>query len=221
METIKNFFVKYRHAWVFLYALIYLPWFFYLEKNVTTTYHIIHMQIDDYIPFVEYFVVPYFLWFAYIAVGTAYFFFKDREDFYRLCLFLFTGMTIFLVISTIYPNGHQLRPVIFERDNLFTQIAAWLYATDTPTNLFPSIHVYNSLGIHIAVMRSETLREKRSVRILSGVLCVSIILSTMFLKQHSFFDVLTAFVMAGILYGLIYVKSPEAEEVFTKRLHHT
>ena len=63
------------------------------------------MAIDDSIPFVEYFVVPYFLWFGYVAAAVAYFFFKNKHDFYRLCGFLAAGMTIFLVVSTIYPHA--------------------------------------------------------------------------------------------------------------------
>ena len=32
----------------------------------------------------------------------------------------------------------------------------------------------------------------------------SIIMATMFIKQHSVFDVLTAFVMAAVMYTLVY-----------------
>lgn len=53
------------------------------------------MAIDDSIPFIEYFVIPYFLWFGYVAAAVAYFFFKNKHDFYRLCGFLAAGMTIF------------------------------------------------------------------------------------------------------------------------------
>lgn len=219
MNTIRSFFVKYKHAWVFLYGLIYLPWFAWLEKHVTQDYHVVHMAIDDHIPFVEFFVVPYFLWFAYVAAGIAYFFFKNKQDFYRLCLFLFVGMTIFLIISTLYPNGHMLRPEQFTRENIFTQAVAWLYATDTPTNLFPSIHVYNSLGIHLAIVKSECFKDKKLVRIASLILCTSIILATMFLKQHSFFDVITAFAMAGIMYGLVYLKMPASQKHYEKQAH--
>ena len=59
---------KYKHAWVFGYILIYMPWFLYLEKHVTSNYHVIHIAIDDKIPFVEYFIVPYLLWFVFIAM---------------------------------------------------------------------------------------------------------------------------------------------------------
>lgn len=36
------------------------------------------------------------------------------------------------------------------------------------------------------------------------ILCVSIILSTMFIKQHSMFDVLMAFIMGAVMYAAVY-----------------
>lgn len=54
---------KYSHAWVFLYVLIYMPWFTWLEHRTGVRYTMVHSPLDPYIPFVEYFVVPYLLWF--------------------------------------------------------------------------------------------------------------------------------------------------------------
>ena len=90
------------------------------------------------------------------------------------------------------------------RDNIFTQMIAGLYQTDTSTNIWPSIHVYNSLGAHIAIMKCQKLTGRKWIQRGSFVLAVSIILSTMFLKQHSMFDVLTAFIMGFVMYGLVY-----------------
>ena len=133
MKYIRNFLVKYSHIWVFLYGLIYFPWFTYLEKNVTNDFHIIHMAIDDSIPFVEYFVIPYFLWFGYVAAAVAYFFFKNKNDFYRLCGFLAAGMTIFLVVSTIYPNGHTDRKVLHTITFLRRQLHGFILPTHRRT----------------------------------------------------------------------------------------
>lgn len=202
--TLKNLLYQYRHAWVLSYGILYLAWFAYLEQTVTKKFHIITMRIDLKIPFCEYFIIPYLLWFAYIAFGVMYFFFHSKNDYYKICAFLFTGMTVFLIVSTIYPNGHYLRPLAFEQENFCTGLVRWLYQTDTPTNLFPSIHVYNSLGVHIALMHSECFKDKKASRLISLVLCISIILSTMFLKQHSLFDVLTAFGMAAVMYYIVY-----------------
>ncbi len=204
-ETITSICHKYRHALpLILYGIIYMQWFAWLEKHVTSHYRLIHVKPDDLIPFCEVFVIPYLLWFAYVAAVVLYFFFKDKNDYFRVCTFLFTGMTVFLLISTFWPNGHDLRPAVMPRDNLFTQLVAMLYRTDTPTNLWPSIHVYNSLGCHFAVMKSTRLEKNKGVRIGSLVMCVSIILSTVFIKQHSVFDVTTAFIMAAVMYGIVY-----------------
>ena len=200
----RAFIKKYKHGWILSYMLLYFPWFVYLEKTVTVRYHVVHMAIDDYIPFIEYFIIPYFLWFLYVAVAVMYFFFNNVTDYYKLCALLFTGMTVFLVVSTVYPNGHCLRPSVFENENIFTALVQRLYETDTATNLFPSIHVYNSIGVHIAVAKSENLRPYKWVRIVSGILMVSIVLSTVFLKQHSVFDVITACILIGIVYVLVY-----------------
>ena len=200
------FYKKNKHLLWLLYFLIYLPWFNILEKKVTTEYHVIHTPLDDWIPFCEYFVIPYLLWFGYVAWGLLYMAFHNVKDYYKLCTVLFTGMTVFLIISTIYPNGHNLRPVYFSHHNFYTLLVEKLYATDTSTNLFPSIHVYNSLAVEFAVLNNENLKQSKMARFLSTVLCVSIILATMFLKQHSTFDVLTAFVLAFIMYFIVYKK---------------
>lgn len=201
----KNDFKKYRHAMpLIVYGIIYLTWFIYLERKVTKDYQVIHVTLDDYIPFCEVFVIPYLLWFLYVSGTVFYFFFKDRDDYYRTCIFLFTGMTIFLIVSTLFPNGHHLRPQAMPRDNVFTWMVSRLYSTDTPTNLWPSIHVYNSLGAHFAVAKSNKLGQNRPVRAASLLLCFSIILSTMLIKQHSVFDVVTAFIMAAVMYGVVY-----------------
>lgn len=205
-DKVKELLYRYRHGWILLYLVIYQIWFVYVERTVTRRFHIVHMAVDDYIPFIEIFIIPYLLWFGYVALAIAWFFFKDVQDFYKICTFLFVGMTVFLVISTVYPNGHYLRPRVFERDNIFISMVKGLYMIDTPTNLFPSIHVYNSLGVHLAVMHSEKLKEKKWIRRISFVLMCTIIASTMFLKQHSVFDVVTGCVMALIMYTLVYAR---------------
>ncbi len=215
-ERFSTLFQNYKHLLLLLYFPIYLTWFAWVEASVTTHFHVIHTFIDDYIPFCEYFVIPYFLWFGYVAWGFAYSAFRDKQMFYKLCGFLFTGMTIFLIVSSVYPNGHFLRPVYFTRHNICTMLCEWLYSTDTATNLFPSIHVYNSIGIHIAVTQSATLKNNKKVRFISGVLMVSIILATMFLKQHSAFDVFTALVLCWIMYHVCYRHSWSKNSVSDK-----
>lgn len=205
MKKLKQLFIQYRHGIpLILYGIIYISWFAHLEKTVTRGYHVIHMAVDDYIPFLEGFIIPYVLWFFYVAAVVMFFFFKNKTDYYRACTFLFTGMTVFLIVSTLWPNGHHLRPAVLPRDNIFSDMVSMPWKADTPTNLWPSIHVYNSLGAHFAIIRSREFENKRGLRLCSLILCCSIILSTVFLKQHSMFDVLTAFAMAAVMYLVVY-----------------
>ena len=124
MKSRLNAFIeKNKHAFLLLYFCIYFPWFHHLERTVTTHFHVIHTALDDLIPFCEYFIVPYLLWFGYVAWAVGYFYFKNKDEYFKLCAMLFTGMTVFLVISTIYPNGHYLRPAYFEHNNIFIQLS--------------------------------------------------------------------------------------------------
>lgn len=215
----KRFSENYKRAWVCLYALIYVPWFLYLEQHVTTDFHLIHVGLDDKIPFIEYFIVPYLLWFAYIAVTIGYFmFFAEKSEFYRLVTLLFGGMTIFLIVSTIYPNGLNLRPDTFVRDNVFVDMVKALYATDTSTNVLPSIHVYNSIGAYLAISHNAALRKHKWLQASALTLTILIVLSTMFLKQHSVVDVVTGCAMASIMYFLVYKMERNPEKNLSRNL---
>lgn len=200
---------RYKHAWVLLYCPVYIIWFFLLEKNVTKNYYIIHSSFDDYIPFIEYFIIPYLLWFLFIAVTAAYLFLKDTQGFYKMAAFLAIGMTAFLLISTFFPNGVNLRPETFERDNIFVTLVKHLYRVDTSTNVLPSIHVFNSLGAYVAITHNKKLVQNKIIHFSAFLLTVSIIASTLFLKQHSIIDVASGFALAAITYLVVYAREPK------------
>ncbi len=205
MESLKKKMSQNRGIWlIVLYAAFYIPWFVWLEQRTLTQYSVIHMAVDDIIPFCEYFIVFYYIWFLYMIVAIAYCVFTDRETFYRSFFFIATGMTLFLLISTIFPNGHHLRPSGFARNNIFTMLTAFIYRSDTPTNIFPSIHVYNAIGAHLAIIFNKKFRNNRVIKAVSLFICIGIILSTVFLKQHSMFDVIGAIVLAIGIYPLCF-----------------
>ena len=49
-----------------MYGALYITWFSIIEKHRFSHYAVIHTVIDDKIPFVEAFIVPYYLWFFYV-----------------------------------------------------------------------------------------------------------------------------------------------------------
>ena len=125
-------------------------------------------------------------------------------------------MTFFLFLCTVFPNGLNLRPTSFVRDNIFVDLVRYIYRTDTPTNVLPSIHVFNSIGVCIAIWHSSALKKHRWIQYGSYVLALLIILSTVFLKQHSVTDVIAAFVLACVIYPFVYA----AQEKKAAKLSH-
>jgi len=189
---------------VLIYFVFYMTVFFWLEHR-TVRWHMIYSPLDSKIPFCEYFIVPYVLWYFFVIGTIIYFAFfnKSQQEYYSLILNLGMGMTLFLIISIVFPNGHQLRqPVTGE--NVFEKAIMILHQVDTSTNVFPSIHVFNSLACCIALLKNRRWKQSSMLVVGTVLLTISIILSTIYLKQHSIVDVLGAFVMAAILYPIAY-----------------
>jgi len=188
-----------------MFMTVYLLAFSLLEKRRAVHYTEIHMWLDERIPFMEIFIIPYFLWFAFIALSVLYLYWNDRRNYDRAATLLYIGMTVFLIVSYVFPNIQYLRPHYIPRDNIFTDLVRYLYRTDTSTNVFPSIHVYNTLCCMAGMYRCRhTFAKKTWVRAGVTLLGVSIILSTLFLKQHSTADVIGAFAMFIPLHVLVY-----------------
>ncbi|MDF2541930.1 MAG: putative rane protein [Herbinix sp.] len=226
-RAIKQLFHKYKHGVILSYFFIYLLWFTYLERTVTTNFIPIYIKLDDLVPFNELFVIPYFLWFIYIFITVAYFFLTNKQDFYKCCSFLFIGMTICLVIYTIWPNGHYLRADLdsLGRDNILIDAMRGLYGFDTATNVFPSIHVFNSIGAFIAIHKSERLMKLKWLQISALILTILICLSTVFLKQHSVLDIFGGIILSIVMYCVVYVpawgrvakeEKQQAKKVYSK-----
>ena len=210
MNRVKKELPKYKHAWPLLYFFIYLPWFLILEQKITPDYaglHIIHCPLDDMIPFCEWFVIPYLIWFLYIPAVFLFLFYHSKKEFYRMCAYEFTGMTIALIVYTVFPNGLNLRLTDIGRNNILVTIVQFLYASDTPTNVCPIIHVFATISAHLCLVKSkhmQKLNSRKRIKKVSWVLTVLICLSTVFLKQHSVIDLICGAILSIGLYFVVF-----------------
>ncbi len=201
-----------------IYGIFYLLSFLWLElhsENVT----VIHCRLDDFIPFCEYFIIPYILWFAFVLMTKQYFSSNKRpkEEYYKLLAILCTGMTLFLIISFVFPNGHNLRPTL-TGDSIFIWAVKLLYLIDTPSNILPSLHIFEAVACCMALLLNEEFRKNKRRSIGVVVLTISIILATMFLKQHSVIDVITALILNVISYQLFYRFLPATKDSWSPLL---
>ena len=164
--------------------------------------------MDDKIPFCEYFLIPYLFWFVFLIGIHIYTLLFDVESFKKLMRFIIITYSAAMLIYIVFPNCQELRPVIFERDNIFTHFIKGFYQFDTNTNVCPSIHVIGSVAVMLCAWHSKHF-SKTGWRIVFGVIALLISASTVFLKQHSVLDVVAAIPICFIAYWIVYKKEPK------------
>lgn len=177
----------------FLYLPTYLTWFALLEHYVRTDYYVSSMWIDHMIPFVPAFVMAYVLWYPYLLLPAAYLYFKDAGAFVRFGAYFVTSFSVCLFVCTVFPNGQDLRPAD-TGTGFFSWLVARIYSVDTNTNVLPSMHVVGCAGVAFAAFDSRSLKKVRWPLLALGIL---IVVSTVFIKQHSMLDVLWGLVAAA------------------------
>ncbi|WP_129724399.1 phosphatase PAP2 family protein [Xylanivirga thermophila] len=200
MNRVKKFIRGHSHFYLLFIFVPLLMWFSYCEKNIVPEY-ILHTALDNKIPFIKVFIIPYVIWYFYVAFGLIYTGINSKEAFYRLLIFISGGMAVCYILYMLFPNGQDLRPDITETDMLSRAIK-FLYTIDTPTNVCPSIHVFNSIGVDAALRNLYAFSNNKKK--ISFFLMISICLSTIFVKQHSIIDVIYGTLLAAIFYIPLY-----------------
>ena len=198
----KAFLEKYQSLKYLIYFFIaYMIGFMILENQDFSHMIITDTWIDQYIPFNEYFVIPYVLWFVFMVLGFAYFVFIDQSGVKRTYFYLFLGMSSSLLIYALIPTGQNLRVQLYN-DNIFQCLVSFIYSVDSSTNVCPSIHVYNSVMMCVSLLKSRKIKQHTWLCFLIIVLAILICMSTVMIKQHAFMDIVWALVLANVIYSI-------------------
>ena len=207
----KNIFTpKFKHLLFLLFWPCYLTLFVLTEKYVVAI-HTVYHPVDDLIPFCEFFVVPYVLWYAMLAFVSLYTLFFDIKNFKRFHAFLCISSLFAFASYILFPNMQQLRPQEFARDNLFVDIMKNLYAADTNTNVCPSLHVVFSLGMLFTLWNSKHFKTP-IWRVVFFIFTVLVCLATVFLKQHSVVDIFAGVILSFLIFPFIFLDKQKASE---------
>ena len=203
MKQIHDFIGRNRHFTILLLMIPVQLWFQYLEMNLKPQY-MTQTMLDVHIPFIREFVIPYVLWFAYVPFGLIYIGLHSKKDFYKLFFALCGGMAVANIIFSIFPNMQGLRPVIHSND-LFSTLIKFIYATDTPTNVCPSLHVIETIAVNAALQHSIAFSKRKYRKIISSIFALLVCLSTVFIKQHAIVDVFCGLIVAVAFYIPLYI----------------
>ena len=192
--------VKLLGGWIFYFTM------YFVTENLIPreACHPIHCALDDLIPFNEFFLIFYVGWYALVFGALAYTLFFDVPKFRKLQIFIIITQVIAMTCYVIYPSRQDLRPEVFERQNVLTALMAFIYSFDTSTGVCPSLHVGYSLGILSVALKDRELGS--GWKALLGFVVLMICLAVCFVKQHSALDVFWALPMCLVAEIVTYGK---------------
>lgn len=207
---------EYSHLLLLLGWVVYFLMYTLTENFIPAeNCHVIHCWLDDVIPFMEIFLIPYVLWYALIVGSLGYLALYNVESFKKMQLFIILVQAMSMLVYILYPNRQDLRPEVFPRENFFTDIISFLYSFDTSTNVCPSCHVGYSIGIASVWLKEKAASKwfKAGIVVLVALICMS----TCFIKQHSAVDFFAALPVCLIAELLLYWKSYWKPRLFGKK----
>ena len=187
---------------VFLYIALVL--LFAVENYFLVGKYEMYLPLDDYIPFLPVFVIPYFMWYAMIAVVGIYFLLKSKEDLRKTFLSINISTAAAIIIYFVFPNYQALRPLSYGNDFL-SQWVKMLQAGDSSSCVCPSLHVSVCITLFLGVISCKRLKGKNWIKILVFILTILICASTVFIKQHSIIDVFAGILLSAVVYIFVYI----------------
>lgn len=201
-EKIIYYFKKY-HIWyaLLIAALYYGKLMMYKFSNrVNTNYHYINMKIDDLIPFCKYFMFFYFTYYWFSQLQLWFVSYGNKRKFYRMLI----AAAITCVACNICFLCYQvkmIRPEVTGNDP-FDLWVKWIYNRDAKAmNCCPSIHAVMGTLMVIGGFKSSNL--PKWLNIVSVIFGVGCIVSTVFVKQHYFIDMVLGVIFMTIFYLLV------------------
>jgi len=187
------------NVWAMLWvaALYYGKLMMYKASNrINTDWHIIDMKIDDLIPFCKYFMFFYFTYYWFSQLQLWLVSLGDKRKFFRMLI----AAAITCVVCNICFLCYQvkmIRPEITGNDP-FDLWVKWIYNRDAKAlNCCPSIHAV--MGALMVIGGWKTNKFPKWLQIVSIIFGVGCALSTVFVKQHYFIDM-----VLGVLFMIFF-----------------
>ena len=200
-NSICRSFPKYSILPICLYLLVYN--FIYFGATFIITHFNIKISyfttsIDNYIPYISLFVIPYCIYYIYIILSPILIARCNEYFFYRFILAAIIGSLIGGITFLIKPSC-AVKDLALNQ-GFFDNILLFLRQYDKNVACCPSFHCFLSALICIAISSVQNIKNELKIRfyIVSGF----IILSTLFTKQHVIIDCIVGILLSVISWNL-------------------
>lgn len=195
--TMKGLFERgvFRTGWINAGASILLAAGVFLASKIYTPLNhgpaLMHLRtpLDDALPLIPLFVIPYVSLEPIIYFSLIVFLIFRTRIFQSAALSLIIAMLVSYAVY-FFAQTEVIRPAITGTD-LLSRMIRDVYTGDNPYNDFPSLHT--SLSTIIAI---HWWRTDRRAGIVAAAWTALIVASTVFVKQHYVADVVSGLLLA-------------------------
>ena len=171
-----------------------------ISSKVNSNGHIINMKIDSLIPFCKYFIFFYFTYYWFVPLILWLLSYANPRKFYRLLIATAVTCIACNICFLIY-QVQMVRPSINDND-IFSILVKFIYNSDpTAQNCCPSIHAV--MGTLMIIGGYKTEKFPKWLKITSIVFGIGCIVSTVFVKQHYFIDMVLGVIFMSVFYALV------------------
>lgn len=209
MKTFFNIIKKQKHLLLLLYWPFHFMWYELIRIKSADNFYLISSSLDDKIPFCEWFIIPYVLWYFYIIVVLLYTANKSKMDFIKANIMISGSMFISVLINSFFPTGisESIRPdfATLGRENILIDTVKYIYSIDSPPRVvMPSMHVAVAVALFVIVMNADCFQGKKWAKIFASILSLLVCFSIVMIKQHSILDGFAGIALAAVLYVITY-----------------
>lgn len=175
-----------------------------LSKLLQSSPTLIGNVIDSKIPFNIYFIIPYAIWYLMLFIIPYIYYKKDKKLFTKYFLSYIFMTVIANIIFVAFPTTVN-RPEVTGTNiiELLTRLIFWV---DTPIlNCFPSLHCAIAFAWILFTTTSKNINTK--TKIITSIISLTIIYSTLAVKQHVVIDAISGILLASIVFLYLYFES--------------
>lgn len=196
MGTIKKFIKNNKKFIITLSILMLGNIFMYWSLKLFQRNPIyINFYLDDKIPFWGWTVYIYNMFYPFCIIAFYLLYKNDDKTYYKGIISCMIGCLICDIIFLLLPTI-MYRPEIPNYDpftNLVIKVT--FFFDEPPLNCFPSIHCVFCFQVILSYIKAKYPIKKKLIIITISTL---IILSTLLVKQHFIYDVISAFLISII-----------------------
>ena len=196
MKKVKTFIKKEKKFIISLSILmIGQAAMYWILKQFQSNPTYINYYLDDKIPFWGWLIYIYNMFYPFCIIAFYLLYKKDKKTYFKGIISGVIGFIISDIIFLFLPTI-MYRPITPSYDpltNLVIKIT--FFFDDPPLNCFPSIHCLFCFQVIFSYIMSKCTIKRKAWVIIGASL---IIISTLFVKQHFIYDVISAFLVCLI-----------------------